>query len=281
MYGREPLLQVLPTVAQLPFQENHDMVQAGVAAAAQALATGHEVPCVSRAVDGGGDGCVNEGLSNGPSRRAARLQRVQSYMAQQAPASPVYVRRNSYVDLRPVCHQVQAPQPPQSADQGAAPAATRPRGKAAGSACRMGRKSDAPRFQALARGGKPLTKKRVLTFLFVGFLVGLGLGFVFMGTVHAVRELAVPPGTDWGPGRRFVPLLPGVAGPQRCGQVLLCHLLLSWITAVHRDWRQQAPWPGGDQPKRRRRGCDAGSWQQRAGQQQRIEQRRQILAHHG
>ncbi|EFN52021.1 hypothetical protein CHLNCDRAFT_139592 [Chlorella variabilis] len=49
----------------------------------------------------------------------------------------------------------------------------------------MGRKSDAARFQAMGRGGKPITRARILTFLAAGFLVGLGLGFVFMGTVHA------------------------------------------------------------------------------------------------
>lgn len=75
------------------------------------------------------------------------------------------------------------------ADRGAAPLLSPgPCGRAEGSAWNMGRKSDAPRFQALGRGGKSVTRGRVLTFLFVGFLVGLGLGFVFMGTVHAVRE---------------------------------------------------------------------------------------------
>jgi hypothetical protein len=36
----------------------------------------------------------------------------------------------------------------------------------------------------------PVTRKKLLAFLFVGFVAGLGLGFVFMGTLHAVSGAA-------------------------------------------------------------------------------------------
>lgn len=53
----------------------------------------------------------------------------------------------------------------------------------------MGRKGDAPRFQAMGHRS-PVTRKKLLAFLFVGFVAGLGLGFVFMGTLHAVSGAA-------------------------------------------------------------------------------------------
>lgn len=52
----------------------------------------------------------------------------------------------------------------------------------------MGRKGDAPRFQAMGHRS-PVTRKKLLAFLFVGFVAGLGLGFVFMGTLHAFIEI--------------------------------------------------------------------------------------------
>lgn len=50
----------------------------------------------------------------------------------------------------------------------------------------MGRKSDLGRFAA-AHHGAPVTTTRLLTFLAVGFLIGGGAGWIFMGTMHAVR----------------------------------------------------------------------------------------------
>ena len=82
----------------------------------------------------------------------------------------------------------------------------------------MGRKGSPGRsFAVLGRGGSPVTRARLCTFLAVGFVLGLSLGFVFMGTVHAVRA--------WGHGTS--------AGKQphvcrrccRCPQVPPAHLL--------------------------------------------------------
>ncbi len=58
----------------------------------------------------------------------------------------------------------------------------------------MGKKSGlAPHaLAALGGSGRRLTRGRLLTFLLVGFGVGLTLGFIFMGTMHAVS----PAGTQ-------------------------------------------------------------------------------------
>ena len=51
----------------------------------------------------------------------------------------------------------------------------------------MGKKSEARRALAVLGGGRGrVTKARVATFLTVGFAIGLGLGYIFMGTIHAV-----------------------------------------------------------------------------------------------
>ena len=51
----------------------------------------------------------------------------------------------------------------------------------------MGKKGEAGRsFAVLGRGGRPVTKARLCAFLAVGFVLGLSLGFIFMGTAHAV-----------------------------------------------------------------------------------------------
>lgn len=58
----------------------------------------------------------------------------------------------------------------------------------------MGKKGDAPRTLtprgfAVLGIGRRVTRGRLLAFLGVGFFVGLALGFVFMGTMHAFIEI--------------------------------------------------------------------------------------------
>lgn len=61
----------------------------------------------------------------------------------------------------------------------------------------MGRKSDLGRFAA-AHHGAPVTTARLLTFLAVGFVLGGGGGWIFMGTMHAVSgEQGCLPGGCW------------------------------------------------------------------------------------
>lgn len=50
----------------------------------------------------------------------------------------------------------------------------------------MGRKRDAHDF-ALASGRQPVTRRRLLAYVGVGFAAGMLLGLIFMGTMHAVR----------------------------------------------------------------------------------------------
>ena len=52
----------------------------------------------------------------------------------------------------------------------------------------MGKKDIAsPRGRAFALGTRRVTRARLLAFLGVGFGLGLALGYIFMGTMHAVR----------------------------------------------------------------------------------------------
>jgi hypothetical protein len=64
-------------------------------------------------------------------------------------------------------------------------------------AANMGKKGEAGRsFAVLGRGGRPVTKARLCAFLAVGFVLGLSLGFIFMGTVHAVSLGGWPAGNS-------------------------------------------------------------------------------------
>ena len=65
----------------------------------------------------------------------------------------------------------------------------------------MGKKSGlAPHtFAALGGSGRKVTRGRLLAFLLVGFGIGLALGFVFMGTMHAVSSAGGQAGILAGP----------------------------------------------------------------------------------
>lgn len=54
----------------------------------------------------------------------------------------------------------------------------------------MGRKSELRQFSLATAAAGPVTRARLLAFLATGFAVGLGLGWLFMGTVHAVSPAA-------------------------------------------------------------------------------------------